>query len=258
MRKITITDNAYLILFFGIALIFSAIFLILGLTAILEYNLAIGLFTSLLTTSLTVIFINFVLSYRKQKQWKEVRDNALFEIAVEMMSIFSEIIELVDGSFNALTFKMTITSTKDPNARKTLILSKIKEYNNSKPLKLAVNRLDPLTSKIFYQARTNLYSLHVIYGSLIDNAQIINDIIKLRNTLRLFELMDESITAFDKMVAQNQPLMAQAQNLFPELKQVNVNTLSNSLADIALPVQTQKLVEIIHDLWNLEIQFDRV
>ena len=258
MVKLNITDNTYLILFFSVSIILSTVFLVLGLTFVMEYNLAIGLFTSLLTTSLTVIFLNFVMSYRKQKQWKEVRSNALFEIAMETMSIFSEIIELVDGQFNALTFKMTISSTKDPITRKTLILSKIKEYSNSKPFKLATNQLNPLTSKIFIQARMNLYSLHVIYGSLIDNAQIVNDIIKLRNTLRLFEMMQESITAFDKMVAQNQTLMAQAQNLLPELRNVNVNTLSNSLADIALPVQTQKLVEKIHDLWTPGIQFDRI
>jgi len=83
-----------------------------------------------------------------------------------------------------------------------------------------------------------------MYGNLIDNEKIVNDIIIIRNMLRAFELMQEGITAFDKMVAQNQTLMAQAQNLLPELGNINVNTLSNSLAEMALPVQTQRLVEI--------------
>ncbi len=258
MAKIDITENIILVLFFLSFFVASIVLLGLGLSNVMEYNLAMGLFTSFLTTSLTVLFINFFLNYRKQRQWKEVRENALFEIAVETMSIFSEIVELVEGPFSAITFKMAVSNVKESKTKKTLILSKIKEYNDAKPLKLADNRLDPLTSQAFKKARANLYSIHVVYGGLIDNALIVNDIIKLRNTLRLFELMQESLTAFDKMVAENQPLMARAQKLLPELEQVNINSLSRNLTDIALPIQTQKLVEIIHDLWKLEIQFDRI
>jgi hypothetical protein len=258
MARIDITDNIYLILFFSAFFILSIVFLLLGLNNVMEYNLAIGLFTSFLTTSLTVIFLNFVLSFRRQKQWKEVRDNAFFEISVEIATIFSVIIDLVEGPFAALSFKMTLNNTKDVSIKKTLIFSKIKEYHDSKQqLKLAVNKLDSFTNETFKEVRTNLYSIHVIYGNLIDNAKIVNDIIIIRNMLRAFELMQEGVTAFDKMVGENQPLMSQAQKMFPELKQLNINNLTNSLTELALPLQTQKLVEIIYDLWKLEIQFDQ-
>ena len=254
MLKPRITDNTYLILFFSILIILSIVFLVLGLTYVMEYNLAIGLFTSFLTTAFTVLFLNIFLNYRKQKQWKEVRDNALFEISVEIASVFSVIVDLVEGQFTAMSLRMTITNTKDANIRKTLIFSKIKEYYDAKPLKLAVNELDSFTNETFYEARTNLYSIHVVYGNLIDNAQIVNDIIKIRNTLRLFELMQETVASFNKIQNANQGLMAKALTVVPELKQFNIN----SLTEVALAPQTQKLVELIHDLWTLGIQFDRV
>jgi len=254
MVKLNITDNTYLILFFSVSIVLSIVFLVLGLTYVMEYNLAIGLFTSFLTTSFTVVFLNIFLNYRKQKQWKSVKDNALFEITLEMATIFSQIIELVEGQFTALTFKMTVGDTKDGNTRKTLIFSKIKEYNDAKPFKLAVNRLDSFTNKVFYEARTNLYSIHVIYGNLIDDARIVNDIINVRNMLRSLELMQETIASFNKMYNENQNLMAMVQKLSPELKQFNIN----SLAEIALTPSIQKLVEFINDLWALGIQFDKV
>ena len=46
---------------------------------------------------------------------------------------------------------------------------------------------------MFLEARTNLYSIHVIYGNLIDDARIVNDIIKVRNMLRSFEMMQETV-----------------------------------------------------------------
>lgn len=253
MVKLSITDNTYLILFFSVSITLSIVFLILGLTYVMEYNLAIGLFTSFLTTSFTVVFLNIFLNYRKQKQWKNVKDNALFEITVEIATIFSEIIELVEGQFTAMAFKMTLGETKDADTRKTLIFSKIKEYNDAKPIKLAINRLDSVTNKAFYEARTNLYSIHVIYGNLIDDARIINDIIEVRYMLRALELMQVTVASFSKMQNENQNLMATAQKMFPKLKQFDIN----SLTDIALTPSIQKLVELIHDLWKLGIQFDR-
>lgn len=254
MAKINITDNVYLILFFTVTCILSIVFLVLGLVYIMEYNLAIGLFTSFFTTSLTVIFLNFFLNYRKQQQWKKVRENALFEIAMEIAVVFSEVIELVEGPFTAMSFKNTVGNTKDSEIRKALIFSKIKEYNSTKPLKLSVNEFDSFTNNTFCTTRANLYSIHVIYGNLIDNPKIVNDIIQMRNALRLFELLHETVTSFSNIQNDNQPLMAQVKQMVPELKQFNIN----SLTEAALAPQTQKLVELINDLWNLEIQFDRV
>lgn len=254
MVNLNITDNTYLILFFSVSIILSVVFLILGLTYVMEYNLSIGLFTSFLTTAFTVFFLNIFLNHRKQKQWKSVKDNALFEITLEIATIFSEIIDLVEGQFAAITFKMTVGDTKDDTTRKALISSKMKEYNDAKPFKLAVNKLDSLTNKIFYEARTNLYSIHVIYGNLIDDARIVNDIINVRNMLRSLELMQETIASFNKMYSENQNLMAMAQRLPPELKQFNIN----SFTEVALTSSIQKLVEFIYDLWKLGIQFNRV
>lgn len=254
MIKLNITDNTYLILFFSVSIILSIVFLLLGLTYVMEYNLAINLFTSFLTTAFTVIFLNIFLNYRKQKQWKSVKDNALFEITLEISTVFSEIIELVEGQFTANSFKMTLSNTKDANTRKTLIYSKIKEYNDAKPLKLAVNNLDSITNKTFSEARTNLYSIHVIYGNLIDDARIINDIIQVRNMLRSFEMLQETVSSFSKFQNENQELMAKALKMLPELKQFNIN----SLTEIALPPSIQKLVEFIYDLWNIGIQFDHI
>ena len=132
----------------------------------MEYNLAIGLFTSFLTTAFTVFFLNIFLNYRKQKQWKSVKDSALFEIKMEIGAIFSEIIELVNGPFIAASFKMTVMNTKDANTRKSMIFSKIKEFNSTKPIKLAVNSLEPYNYNFFTETRNNLYSIHVIYGNI--------------------------------------------------------------------------------------------
>ena len=88
MVKLNITDNTYLILFFSVSIILSIVFLVLGLTYVMEYNLAIGLFTSFLTTAFTVVFLNIFLNYRKQKQWKSVKDNALFEIGCRNRNYF--------------------------------------------------------------------------------------------------------------------------------------------------------------------------
>ncbi|MCL5877266.1 MAG: hypothetical protein M1540_05590 [Candidatus Bathyarchaeota archaeon] len=223
----------------------------------MEYNLAIGLFTSFLTTGFTVIFLNIFLSYRKQKQWKAVKDNAYFEITTEIAAIFSVTIELIEGQFAAGSFKLTVGTTKDANVRKTLILSKIKEYEETKPLKLAVNTLDSVTNKIFHEARANLYSIHVIYGNLIDDARVINGIIKVRYSLRVLELMQATVESFNKEVKQN-PLIETAQKLFPALQQIDINNLGNNLTEAALAPTIQKLVENIKELWELKIQFDRV
>ena len=52
--------------------------------------------------------------------------------------------------------------------------------------------------------------------------------------------------------------MSQVQKMSPDLKDVNFDELMKDLTNMSLPLQTQKVVEIIYDLWKCEIQFDRV
>ena len=222
--------------------------------ASLQIDFALRFLPTLLGLLITFLFFIVFFEVREKLEWKEVADNGFFEISLEMVSIFSEIIELVEDQLSAITFKMTVNDTEDANTRKTLIFSKIREYNDAKSFKLAVDRLDPFTSQVFYQARTNLYSIHVIYGNLIDDARIVNDIIKVRNMLRLLELMQKSIASFIKMINENQNLIPMVQKLSPELKQFDIN----SLPKIALPPVIKSLVEVINDLWEHGVQFDRV
>jgi hypothetical protein len=253
---VNITENIYLLLFFIATSVLSIVFLVLGLTYYMEYNLAIGLFTSFLTTAFTVFFLNIFLNYRKQKQWKSVKDNALFEIEMEIGAIFSEIIELVNGPFIAPSFKMTVMSTKDSNTRKSMIFSKMKEYNSTKPLKLAVNRLEPNTYKFFTEIINNLYSIHVIYGNLIDDARIVNDIINVRNALRAIGFTQEMADSFSKMKSEHGEVLEGVKKLMPDLKDFNFNNFN--ITEIALSPMIQKLVELVYDLWTLGIQFDQI
>ena len=50
-----------------------------------------------------------------------MRDNAFFEIiSLEIATILSVIIDLVEGPFAALSFKMTLNNTKDVSIKKTM------------------------------------------------------------------------------------------------------------------------------------------
>lgn len=254
-EKLKLSENKYLLVFSLASGAISIVFLFLAIYNVLLYDVGIGLFTSLLTTAITVFFLDFFINNRREREWKNIKKNALLDISIEASGLFSQILRLVEGEFNEICFKTTIVETKIEETRKTLIYSKLKEFKERDPFKLAINQLDPFTSDVFNETETNLADIQIRYGTQINDARIIDALIQTRQALKAIKLSQAMNLSWNKIKSENPTLLNSAQKLIPEAKEV---ILSSNLLETTLPPLIKKLVDSIIELWNLGVQFDRV
>lgn len=100
---------------------------------ILEYNLGVNLFTSSISTVLTIVFLNFLFPSREQNEWKTVKDEVYSMIQMELGAMFNGILNYVEDSFITQSYLLNL---KKKETRKEPLLSALTELKDTKELKL--------------------------------------------------------------------------------------------------------------------------
>jgi hypothetical protein len=105
---------------------------------IIEYNLAVNLFTSSIFMVLTVVFLSWLFSLRERAEWNNVKNEVFFNIRLELATLFDEILEYLEGG---LDLKISLYGEKDKQKNREMISSGLKKLIDSKivPTSLAVS-----------------------------------------------------------------------------------------------------------------------
>lgn len=96
---------------------------------IIEYNLAVNLFTGSIFMIFTILFLSWLLSVRERAEWRLVRDEVFFNIKLELGTLFDEISEFMQGG---LELKYSLLVEKNSEKRKDLISSGLNTLKESK------------------------------------------------------------------------------------------------------------------------------
>ena len=118
-------------LFFIIAALIWFVFIPYQL---LEYNLAVNLFTSSIFTVLTIVFISWLFSLREKAEWHAVRNEVFFRIKIELLTLFGMSVDYFEGGpelKTALMLEKDKTKNVElvANGLKNLGLSQMKKDN---------------------------------------------------------------------------------------------------------------------------------
>jgi hypothetical protein len=240
MKKIILTENGYLILFFGSILFVSIVFLVLGLIGKMEYSLAIGLFTSFFTTGITIFFLNIILNYRQEVAWKKVRSTVHSMISEQSSILFFDIIDLTEESSMVNGFIHEVTMNNDESERKQLIKNKMNEINKDTSIKINPKVLKSeiaLFMKDLSEIRGNINQIQLAYGNQVKNSEIIQQLINLDETLKLIDISNKIFLEIEKNQNDNQPFYS----LFAPTT--------------AFLISLKSLVKIISELWDSGINF---
>jgi hypothetical protein len=93
-----VSERVYWIL---LITIFTTLALIIWLwlvpCQILEYNLAVNLFTSSIFMVATVISLSWLITIREKAEWQHVREEVFFRIRMELMTLFGSSVDYFEG-----------------------------------------------------------------------------------------------------------------------------------------------------------------
>ena len=265
-----ISENKYLIIFSILSLATSVVFLVLGVTKKMEYNLAIGLFTSFFTTAFTVSFVNIFLTYRQEREWRNVKKIIYSKIAMEASGLFSCLLSLTEKQLDENLFTLSLAMESDSANRKKMIFSKLKEIKERDPLVLSPNALQLLrTDKPFRDILTDIRSkiadIQVKYANNIKNAKVAEELIRIYDSLSILDYLRQLsnnmpiISEFLKKYGDNpvfKAIMSFKSTNAEEFTEKNLASLfeenANNLATIFVSAQ----INSIYKLWQLGVQFD--
>lgn len=229
-----LSENSYLILFFCLTIIISSIFLVLGLTTLMEYNLAVGLFTSFFTTGITVLFLNIFLNYRQMQEWKRVKNTIYLLIGDEISCLFSGILDLVKMDVG----KLNLDAIQDNK----IIRAKLDEFKKGN-FNLEPNYPQKMNHLVnaFTAVRSNIADFQIRYGGIIKDYKFTEQLTLLNDAIDEIKLLYEENS---KTNSHNK-----------QLKLVPFD-FDCGLLESMLPDAIRNLAVIISNFWDLGIQFN--
>jgi hypothetical protein len=266
---LNISENKYLIIFSILSFATSVVFLFLGLTKKMEYNLAIGLFTSFFTTAFTVFFVNIFLNYRQEIEWRSVKKIIYSKIAVETSDLFSCMLSLTEKKIEENLFKLSLVMENDSAHRKKMILYKLKEIKERDPIVLSPVALQVLqTDKPFRDILTNVKNkiadIQVKYANNLKDAKVAEELIRIHDSLSVLDYFGQLsknvliISEFIKKYGDNPVFKAimTPKNSDVELTEKNLPTFFEEAANSLVIVFVFTQINSIYKLWQLGVQFD--
>lgn len=269
-RYIDISENKYLIIFSTLTFATSAVFLVLGLTTLMEYNLAIGLFTSFFTTAFTVSFVNIFLNYRQEREWRNVKKIIYSKIAMEASALFSCLLSLTEKHLEENLFKLSLMIDSDSADRKKMIFSKLKEIKERDLLVLSpegfqVLQTDKPFRDILTDVRSKIADIQVKYANNIKDAKVAEELIRIYDSLSFLDYSQQlsnsmpKISEFLKKYGDHplfKAIMSSVNINTEEFTEKNLGSLFDKTANISATIFVSAQINSIYKLWQLGVQFD--
>jgi hypothetical protein len=254
-----ISEKAYLIIF---SIVMSVIVVLLLAWIIpkglLEYNFGISIVTSLLSTEITVIVLNLLLTIREEREWNIVKKNAYARIGMELGLLFAELLRFTENEIEEFGFKSSLLYTKDSKIRKEMIFSKLSELQKKEPLQLTPSSVSMFRSDkglfvFLSDIKRNLGDVQIRYERHL-TPKITERLIRVQGFLELMNRTYELDTMLNKL--QNQlPLLRELMHkLMPQMHDQNLSSLD--LIQNVLPTCIKSLIQETYALWKLGIEFD--
>ena len=231
-------------------LILSAVFTLFALLVwfwlipygILEYNLAVNLFTSSIFTVLTIIFLNWLFIVREENEWKTVKDKVYSMVQGELGLLFDEILGYIE---NGLMLKISLLSL-DKKTRKGASFSELCELKDTKELKLNTEELklflEGKTPETFSDVAQNLSNIELKYSRFLPS-QLALSLLRIQDSIRMLETIAE--------------LHIKIEGLNPTLRAIMLKPLQAMENEIPKIVSAsfKILIEEIHKIHGMGIEF---
>jgi len=254
-----ISEKAYL-LTFSVILTFFILFLSwFILQGLIEYNFGISIVTSLVSMTLTVIFLGVFLAVREEREWKIVKKAVASMISMQSALLFGELLKFVENEIDEIGFKISLSYTKDAKIRKEMIFSKLSELHEREPLKLTLPYVSVFRSnkellKLFLDIKRDIGDIQIRYGRHL-TSKITERLIKIQDQLELLNLTYEIDLRWNKLQSQS-PILKDLVNKLISNQMQGQEFSSMDLIQNMLPTSIKTLVQEIYELWKMGIEFD--
>ena len=256
---IAISEKTYLIIFSVVLSVISVLLLTWVIpNGFIEYNLGINIFTSLVSTVITVIFLSVFLTIREEREWKIVKKTVYAMIGTELAILFAELLRLTENEIEEIGFKSSLLYTKDAKIRKEMIFSKLSELQKKEPLQLTASsvsifRSDKELLASFLDIKRNLRDVQIRYGRHL-TSKITERLIKLQDLLELMNMSYKLDIMWNKLQSQLPLLKELMHKLMPQMSDQNLSSID--LVQNALPTCIKFLIQVTYELWKMGIEFD--
>jgi hypothetical protein len=157
---------------------------------ILEYNLAVNVFTSSVFMVLTIVFLNWLFVVREQKEWKTVKSEVYSMVQGELNILFLEILNYTESG---LMFKVSLSGL-DEKIKKEAYFSELCKLKDAKELKLDPAELESLLkggpSRVLSDVAQNLSNIELKYSRFLPS-NLTFSLIRIQQLMRLLEVQIE-------------------------------------------------------------------
>lgn len=255
----TISEKTSLIIF-SIVMSLIVVFLLAWIIpkGLIEYNFGINLVTSFLSTVITVIVLNVLLSIREEREWNVIKKNAYAMIGTELGVLFAELLMFTENEIEEIGFKLSLSFTKDSRIRKEMIFSKLAELQKKEPLQLTPSsvsmfRSDKELLTSLSEIKRNLGDVQIRYGRHL-TSKITERLIKVQDLLESMNMTYKADTIWNKFQSQEPLVRELIHKLMPQMHDQNLSSID--LIQNVLPSCIKSLIQEIRELWKLGIEFD--
>lgn len=262
MKGIRITEKLYLLLLSILLVVVSIAVLVLVTPNSLGYDLAL----SLISTSITVFFLDLMLIFREERDWQNVEKYAHSMIAAQNSVIFSELLRFVEIEGNELLFKISLSQFNDKKVRSDMILAKLLELQKKETFKFSSYAMDFNSNKeslkLFIEAKEKLADIQIRYNRQLRDPKLIEWLQKIQDSIDLLNLGTQLGSSLPKIKSQVTTLQNNIQKFqikAPLLDMINNADLDfNKLTETALDIPIKSLINEIIELWKMGIDFSIV
>ena len=255
MKKFRLTEKLYL-LFLSIILIVVSITLLVFVTpSSLGYDLSL----SLMSTSITVFFLDLMLIIREEREWGNIEKYVHSRIASQNSMIVSELLRFVEPEDKELLFKLTLSQLNDKKVKSEIIFRKLCELKQKETLTLSPYAMDFNSNKeslkLFLDVKNDIADIQVRYSRQLRDPNLIERLQKIQDALELLYLNGQIGTVLPKFKNQVTTFQNNLQNVnTPLLNMVKNDQFTKTAMDIPI----KSLITEIIELWKIGIDFSIV
>jgi len=242
------------ILLLALVVFFSAFALLIWWWVIpfgvLEYNLAVNLFTNSIFMVLTIVLLNMLFIVREESEWKAVKDYVKKSIQEELGALFIAMLDYVEGGF---AIKFSLISLEDWKTANKVALSELRRLKEAKELKLLETELAAGLGReseldTFSEISRNLYEIQIHYPRFFQS-NIILSLMRIRDSIRMLKYTAQLQTEIQTM--QKDPTN------FPPLKSMKDEVSKATLAVIPMmaSISFKSLMIEIDNIHKMGIEF---
>jgi hypothetical protein len=261
MKGIRITEKSYLLLLSIFLIVVSVIMLVLVTPNSLGYDLGL----SLISTSITVFFLDLMLIIREERDWRNVEKTAYSMISTENSVIFSELLRFIEMEGNELLFKLSLSQFNDMKVRGDMIFAKLLELQKKEEFIFSSYALDYNSNKesikVLLEAKNKLADIQIRYSSQLRDPTLIERLQKIQDGIELLNLSNQLGNNLPKIKSQATTIQNNLHNYhintpFTDIiKNANLEDF-NKLPEMAMNIPIKSLINEIIELWKKGFEFN--